>query len=210
MPPGGISFVTKFCYTGNPETGPGWNEGYPGNPTGSIWNCGGPGVVNGNYFSVNTVGDRRNIISSGADNFTVNPGDTQFVVIAQMVQRGTSNLNSVTKLKQYANTIRTIYNNLFGIEQISSKIPGTFTLSQNYPNPFNPRTIINFQLPMSNNVKLMIYDILGREVATLVNELLKPGTYEVEFDGTNYPSGVYFYKLITDNYNEARKIVLVK
>ena len=217
VPPGGSQNVTKYCYTGNPEAGYGWNEGIPGSPTGSISNCGGPGVVNGTVVYVNPFGDRRNIICSGADNFTVNPGDTQLVVIAQMVQRGTSNLNSVTKLKQYANTIRTIYNNLFGIEPISSNIPGTFTLSQNYPNPFNPTTKISFSIPLNKGgerglsvVSLKIYDLLGQEVATLVNERLKPGTYEIEWDGSNYPSGVYFYRLVRDEFSGSKKMILLK
>jgi len=97
-----------------------------------------------------------------------------------------------------------------GIYPIFSEIPKVYALSQNYPNPFNPVTIINYQLPVSNHVKLAIYDVMGREIAVLVNEHLNPGTYEAEWDGTNYPSGVYFYKLITAEYTETRKMVLVK
>jgi photosystem II stability/assembly factor-like uncharacterized protein len=93
-----------------------------------------------------------------------------------------------------------------------------FSLSQNYPNPFNPSTKIKFQIPLSplsergvgGFVTLKIYDILGREVATLVNQQLKPGTYEVEWDGTNYPSGVYFYKLTSGDFSSSKKMVLVK
>ena len=97
-----------------------------------------------------------------------------------------------------------------GIYPISSEIPNTYSLYQNYPNPFNPSTIINYQLPVSNQVRLVIYDILGREIAVLVNEKLSSGTYEVKWDGSNYPSGMYFYKLITAEYTETRKMVLVK
>ncbi|MGH2574568.1 MAG: PQQ-dependent sugar dehydrogenase, partial [Ignavibacteria bacterium] len=74
-----------------------------------------------------------------------------------------------------------------GIEPVSNEIPSKFSLSQKYPNPFNPKTIINFQLPMFNYVQLIIFDILGREIATLVNEQLKPGTYEVDWNAANYP-----------------------
>ncbi|MGA2668622.1 MAG: T9SS type A sorting domain-containing protein, partial [Ignavibacteria bacterium] len=86
-----------------------------------------------------------------------------------------------------------------------------------YPNPFNPTTKIKFQIPLNKGgerglsfVTLKIYDLLGREVATLVNQQLKPGTYEVEFNGTNYPSGVYFYRLTTNNNTATKKFVLVK
>ena len=85
-----------------------------------------------------------------------------------------------------------------------------FSLLQNYPNPFNPKTKIKVEIAKLGNVKLVVYDILGREVAKLVNEKLKPGTYEVEFDGNNYSSGVYFYKLITNDFSEVKKMLLIK
>ena len=112
---------------------------------------------------------------------------------------------------------------IVGIQQISNEIPDVFSLSQNYPNPFNPVTKIKFSLPAVGqrhafDLRVTVYDILGREMSTLVNEQLQPGTYEVEWDGTNYPSGVYFYKLsISDpsassgqGYTETRKMVLIK
>lgn len=101
-----------------------------------------------------------------------------------------------------------------GIVEINKYHPSEFSLSQNYPNPFNPATKIKFSIPPSRGargvIKLVIYDILSREVATLVSEQLHPGTYQVEWDGSNYPSGVYFYKLVSSEYTETRKMVLVK
>ena len=85
-----------------------------------------------------------------------------------------------------------------------------YLLSQNYPNPFNPKTIINFQLPKNNYVTLKIYDVMGREVETLVNERLQRGTYEVTFDASSLNSGVYFYKLTTDGFTETKKLILIK
>ncbi len=130
------------------------------------------------------------------------PGDTQTIVICQLIARGTSNLNSVTKLKQLADVAREFYNSGFtiGINKISSEVPTRFRLEQNYPNPFNPVTKIQFRIPSdvkgeTSDVKLIIYDITGREIQTLVKEKLNPGTYEVTFDGSNYASGVYFYQL---------------
>jgi hypothetical protein len=96
------------------------------------------------------------------------------------------------------------------VKKIGSEIPESFSLSQNYPNPFNPSTKFTYELPVTNYVKLVVCDVLGREVETLVNEQLKPGSYEVEWDGSNYPSGVYFYKLITESFSETKKMVLVK
>jgi hypothetical protein len=97
------------------------------------------------------------------------------------------------------------------------KIPKEFALYTNFPNPFNPVTKIKFDIPASSlthgerqGVRLVIYDILGKEIATLVNQQLKPGIYEIEWDASNYPSGVYFYKLITEDFTETRKMVLIK
>ena len=80
----------------------------------------------------------------------------------------------------------------------------------NYPNPFNPKTIINYQLSMFNFISLKVYDILGNEVATLVNERQNAGTYSVEWDASNYPSGVYFYKLQAGEFVETKKMTLIK
>jgi len=105
-----------------------------------------------------------------------------------------------------------------GIVNINSEIPDKFSLHQNYPNPFNPVTKIRFDIaqhtpyPLSRgeNVTLIIYDITGREIQTLVNEKLIPGTYEVTFDGSNYTSGVYFYQLRSGDFKEVKRAVLIK
>jgi hypothetical protein len=99
---------------------------------------------------------------------------------------------------------------LLPIEPIAGILPDEFKLGQNYPNPFNPVSKIRYEVPKSGLVKIVVYDILGKEVTTLVNSELTPGRYEVTFNGTNYSGGVYFYKLITSEYTETRKMVLVK
>ena len=103
---------------------------------------------------------------------------------------------------------------LIGIHKTGNSVPGSFKLFQNYPNPFNPVTKIHFAIPPSRGVwgmtKIIIYDFLGREIAVLVNQELTPGEYEVKFDGSNYPSGVYFYRLIAGGNTETRKMVLLK
>ena len=96
------------------------------------------------------------------------------------------------------------------VNQIGSEIHNGFSLYQNYPNPFNPSTKIKFQISKLSDVKLVVYDIPGREVATLVNEKLKAGTYEVEFEGKSLPSGVYFYSFVTESFKETKKMVLIR
>jgi hypothetical protein len=108
---------------------------------------------------------------------------------------------------------------LTNINQINTEIPEDFILYQNYPNPFNPVTKIKFEIspfypPLgkggNGGVSLKIFDILGKEITTLVNEQLSPGTYEVTFDGSNLPSGIYFYQLRCGEYMETKKLVFLK
>lgn len=99
-----------------------------------------------------------------------------------------------------------------GITNISGEIPNSFSLSQNYPNPFNPVTKIRFAISGTSVAQtlLSVYDILGREVETLVNEQLSPGTYEVDFDASKLTSGVYFYIIKAGEFTETKRMVLVK
>jgi hypothetical protein len=97
-----------------------------------------------------------------------------------------------------------------GIIQISSEIPEKFSLSQNYPNPFNPSTKINFDIAVSGNVKLTVIDMLGREVSTLVNSKMEPGTYTADFNAEGLTSGVYFYRLEKGSFIETKRMVLMK
>lgn len=88
--------------------------------------------------------------------------------------------------------------------------PNNYDLKQNYPNPFNPSTTISFSIPKSDFVSLKIFDATGKEVANLLNRILVQGSYDVNFDGTNLTSGVYFYKLITGDFVSTKKMMLVK
>jgi hypothetical protein len=237
---------TKFCVPGDPAEKTGWfcGEGWPDGPP--------PKDI---YY----------LMSSGP--FTLAPGDTQEVVIAIMITKGTDRKNSVTKLKGLAAEVREWYYNDYVTDVKSNELLGTptnFELKQNYPNPFNPTTTLEYSLPVSSkqsavgswqrsenryqnsenqnqnqasgiqylessiqvhsfnqpitqsgtggllSVKLVVYDILGREVATLVNEQQKPGSYSVAFDAGYLSSGVYFYKLQTDSFVKTRKMILLK
>ncbi len=218
IPPGGPNKRTKFIYSGDPETGQGWNEGIPGNPSGCVYNCGGPNSDTGIVVLVNSVGDKRFILTSGSNTLKVFPNDSQTIVIAQLIARGTSNLNSVTKLKQLSDDAQTFYDSgyVIGVSNISYDISQEYRLYQNYPNPFNPSTTIKFNLQANGkrqtaNVKLIVYDITGKIVETLIDKELKAGSYSADWNASNYSSGIYFYSLLIDNkIFETRKMVLIK
>lgn len=100
---------------------------------------------------------------------------------------------------------------LTGVEPtITTKIPSEFNLYQNYPNPFNPETNISFDMPESGFISLKVFNSLGEEVATLVNEFKNKGSYNVSFDGANLSSGIYFYKLEYENFVSIKKMMLIK
>ncbi len=97
------------------------------------------------------------------------------------------------------------------VKDISNIIPTQYRLAQNYPNPFNPVTKINFDLPEVGRVKLIIYDMLGKEITRLVNDELKTaGRYTMEFNGVNLASGVYFYRLEANKFVQTKRMVLIK
>lgn len=100
--------------------------------------------------------------------------------------------------------------NAIGIQSISSEIPEGFSLSQNYPNPFNPVTNIEFEIPKQSFVKITIYDVLGNEVNTLVNEEMNAGKYRADWSAASHPSGIYFYKIESGGFTQTKRMVLIK
>lgn len=96
------------------------------------------------------------------------------------------------------------------ITPVNTQSPGGYELGQNYPNPFNPTTNIRFSITKTQFVSLKIYNAIGEEVGVLVNENLQPGTYESSFNGSNLTSGIYFYRLQTENFTETKKMTLIK
>jgi hypothetical protein len=102
-------------------------------------------------------------------------------------------------------------NHLTGVEDQTERVlPIHYVLEQNYPNPFNPTTRITFCIPINKLVTLKIYDLLGREIAVLVNELKQAGVYSVEWNAVGFPSGIYFYRLQAGSFTETKKLVLLK
>lgn len=162
--------------------------------------------------SIVVVGD------NGTIRFSTNGGETWFTD-AFFNSPLTRHYKAISLINRDHNTFSALSDTLWfvssdpftvGVRPVSSEIPKGFSLSQNYPNPFNPISKIKMQISKLSAVKLVVFDILGREVETLVNEQLRPGTHEVEFDGSKYASGVYFYKLSAGDFTETRKMVLVK
>jgi Secretion system C-terminal sorting domain len=192
---------TTFPYSGDPVVGEGWIYDF--------WTSGGAGFV---FFS---------------GPFTLAPSDTQWAMIAIVPGLGSSNLNSIAQMRQKVEILRSLpYDSLalgtlsYPITDVEDEsenntLPEEFSLNQNYPNPFNPTTMIKFTIPYvgayrNTPVQLKVYDILGNEITTLVNEEKSPGVYEVEFDATGLPSGIYFYQLHAGSFVQTKKMILLK
>ena len=128
---------------------------------------------------------------------------------------GVNSLHFINSLTGWAalsngNIMKTTTGGFVSVSNIGNEIPNEFKLFQNYPNPFNPITNIRFDIPRSSQVKLIIYDALGREVATLVDEKLSAGSYKVDWNSSDYSSSVYYYKLETNELIKVRKMVMIK
>ena len=148
--------------------------------------------------------------------FTLEKDKPVDIIVAYVVGRGTDHLNSITKAKEIAEFTHFFYQNNFdenvvSVEDINiSSIPNDYNLFQNFPNPFNPATTIEFSVPKPDKVKLIVFDLLGREVEILVNEEKPQGNYKVTFNASSFPSGVYFYQLITEHYSDTKKMIYLK
>ena len=183
-----------------------------------FWYSGDP-VVNYGWINVGPR-DQRQMQNTGP--FTLEKGKEFEVFVAYVVGQDADALSSVTESKNIAGIAGVLYKSNFdtssivSVEEIhSGNIPKEFYLSQNYPNPFNPITTIEFSIPEEGSVSLVIYDVLGNEVAMLVNENLQAGSYKTEFDShsgecRNLVSGVYFYTLKTENFIQSKKMILLK
>jgi hypothetical protein len=186
---GGVAYGDKFyCVGGNNSTGV---------PTSSdstcVWNISGanwtvipgkPAAVHNNEAAVTyrIVGDTVKIFCPGGSSQAATTLNFDYLGCGPVVTNIEPNTNS----------------------------PLLYKLTQNYPNPFNPTTKITYALPRAGNVSLIVYDVLGREVLRLVNEYKNVGTYTVDFDGTNFASGVYFYRIVADEFTDIKKMLLVK
>jgi hypothetical protein len=156
-------------------------------------------------------GVELNILNT-AGFFNLAPGDSQQIEYAIIMARGADYLDSVTKLKEKAVAVRNFYftGELTAIEELENIRPATFVLEQNYPNPFNPTTKINYELQITNEIDLSVYNVLGQKIATLVSKKQSAGSHQVEWDASGFASGVYYYVLKAGEFHQVRKMVLLK
>jgi hypothetical protein len=137
---------------------------------------------------------------------------TQYIVARDFDRDGTIDLAACNfdNDGQPGDNVSVLLHFTTGVQELVRPLLSDFVLKQNYPNPFNPTTAVSYQLPVVSDVKLVVYDMLGREVAVLVNEQKNPGRYEVQFDASRLASGVYYYRLISRSYVETRKMILMR
>ncbi len=187
-----LNIESRFMYSGDPVTQTGW---------------------------LNTVPfDQRTITTTGPFNLIAN--EPVEIICAYIVGRGSDELNSITVAREIAGYAHDLYQNNFSdmltdVNDNPNLASRSFQLYQNYPNPFNPVTTIKYQIPANvkgqlANVKIIVFDILGREIKTLVNEQKPAGTYEIQFDASKLSSGVYFYQLSAGSFVETKKLMLLK
>lgn len=184
---------------------------------------------NGNTFTVinnglsTTYGFMQDLAFSSEDHIHLatkdglyvskNEGATWLLIDQTLTSKIVNILEFDNEDRLYAGLINEgVYRSISVLTNIQDKnnVIECFLLSNNFPNPFNPNTTIVYYLPISSEVKLKIYDVLGNEIATLVNEEKPAGTYEVNFDAGNLASGIYIYKLLAGDFIQTRKMILLK
>jgi len=186
------SIDPRFWYSGDPESQYGW---------------------------LNTVPtDQRMQVDTGP--FSLEEDKPITIIVGYTIGQGIDPLNSVTVGKEVSAFVQQFYqsnfdDNILPVEDEKNIIVDEFRLFQNYPNPFNPTTKIRFTIPQDErremqDVSLKVFDVLGSEVAILVNEDKPAGTYEIEFNASSLPSGVYFYQLRAENFVETKKMILLR
>ncbi|MCB9211606.1 MAG: T9SS type A sorting domain-containing protein [Ignavibacteriales bacterium] len=172
--------------------------------------------TNGRYsMSIKNISDGNIILDYSNDNLMTIRPDNEFNRPKWGIYRS---LNDSTNLRDEAVRFADFLiqeEKITDVDEQLESLPSSFSLDQNYPNPFNPSTIISYIIPSSikgenSNVKLTVHNLLGKEIAVIVNEKQKPGKYKVKFDGSKLASGIYIYKLLTDGFIETKKMVLLK
>ncbi len=178
-------------------------------------------VSRGAVFYNSVVGPAMYISGNGGVFYSTNMGTT-FINAAGFTLSSTPITAALGKVAAgvsgSSNGGAWVYTEPLSVEPISGIIPEKFSLSQNYPNPFNPSTTIKFMIPLSRGVSegrgvlssITIYNSIGQKINELFNQQLQPGTYSVEWDASNYPSGLYFYTLTSGEFSETKRMVLIK
>lgn len=179
---------------------------YPWNPPAKVYLESFTGLLHHKYITIDPEMPSSNpVVATGSYNFTNSAtfGNDEAIMFIY------DSLLANKYFQEFAKRI-TDAGGSVGVENIANEIPEGYVLKQNYPNPFNPVTRIEFEVPVSEEVTLEIYDALGREVKQLVNKRLIPGRYGVNFRADNLSSGVYYYKLTSGKFREVKKMILLK
>src|SRR4030095_5568875 len=177
--------------------------------------------VNPSGVPANITGGNQFYDSASTVHFSVSPTTVQYNGVTYYFQRWTGSGNGSYNGPSPNVTINGMHNIIvqtaefdtiapFGIKNLGTGVPRTYDLHQNYPNPFNPVTRIKFDLPKQGDVSIKLYDVLGNEVAVVYTGHLSAGFYEAEVDASNYASGVYFYRIEAGNWQNVKRMVLVK
>jgi len=183
-------------------------------PDGPTYSITGPSGSFREYCVNDGSGDTR-VDDDGSNTFSVDPHDTAFGF--HIMPQGAF-IKSLTGIIKYVNseykleprTNADFVGEIDAVKLVDSPVPSSFALLQNYPNPFNPTTTITYSIPQSSTVSLKIYNILGQEVATIVNQHQAAGNYTATFDASRFASGVYFYRLNTGSFSAVKKMLLLK
>ncbi len=181
-----------------------------------FWFSGDP-VTNYGWIGIISL-DMRDLTSTGT--FTLRKNEPMDIIVAYVVGRGIDHLNSIDRAREITRYVHEEYernfSTLVNVEDKHEELPTQFHLSQNYPNPFNPVTKIKYRIGVVDEnlrplqTQLIVYDILGREIKTLINEVKSPGNYEITFDASQLASGVYFYRLISGDFISTKKMILLR
>ncbi|MBS4029788.1 MAG: PD40 domain-containing protein [Ignavibacteriales bacterium] len=168
-------------------------------------------TVNDSFIANDILGNTKFAGASG----NIHTSSGNFATLKfKVLQNFDSTIVSVNNFQWNQNAgiqnISTVISKSVGVNEQTNDTPKEFSLAQNYPNPFNPTTTINFAIPVSGFVSLKVFNLLGEEVATVVNEHLEIGTYNVDWNASNVPSGMYFYRLAAGEFTETKKLLLMK
>ncbi len=175
-------------------------------PSGDIANVRSAGKYDNGTWTV----EFKRQYAGGDHDFTVEPGGTVNFAHEVFDNQGSNHAIDSTPIDGTTYTLDFSAVATTSIEPVTGEMPASYELLQNYPNPFNPVTMITFNIPDPGAARLEIVNILGQVVATPLNEMVQPGTYQIAFDAQALPSGMYYYRLITDNFSASRQMTLMR